>query len=298
MQDVDNLNLNLEGNIIREKWRNSGFEDDFDRITEAYEISPELVHNLIHIGAASAVQQTYSDAERECGVDLEPFNVRAIGVFAHLLDEHGDDVFEVWTDNSGYERDYAFGDIDMYFPAGRETELESRPSVDQIYEARLGQEIKESANGDNLNGEKYTATLDFADSFEIEMDFIRPPTASESEYPMAESNPVRVETPGGAPLSVPPLEECILHKGTLEQDNGDGYDTMREKDYRELSSLFSIAEERGLEPEHFEEEFGEADLADISTRAAGIAEVPDAWNYQPSDDYIARIDQWKHIYGE
>lgn len=298
MRDVDDLNLNLEGNIVREKWRNSGFDKDFNRITGEYEISPELVHNLIHIGTASAVQQVFSDAEDQCGIDLEPFNVRAIGVFAHLLDEHGDEVFETWTENAGYERDYAFGDIDMYFPAGRATELESRPSIDQIYESRLGNDIVESSNGENLDGEKYTALLDFADSVEIEMDLIRPLTTNKSSYPMAESNPVHLETPGGAPLSAPPLEECILHKGTLESDNGEGHDTMRDKDYRELASLFSIAEDRGLDPEYFEEEFEGGDLADIGARASGIAVVPDVWEYVPSEDYVSRVDQWQHIYGE
>lgn len=298
MRDVDELNLNLEGNIVREKWKNSGFTEDFNRVVDNFDVSPELVHNLIHIGTASAVQQTFAEVEEQSGMDLEPFNVRAIGVFAHLMDEYGDEVFETWTENPGYERDYAFGDIDMYFPAGRDTALESRPSIDQIYESRLGQEIEKSSNGENLDGEKYTAQLDFADNMEIEMDFIRPSISSETDYPMAETDPVDIETQSGAVLSAPPLEECILHKGTLETDNGSGHDTIREKDFRELASLLSIAEDRGLDPEYFEEEFSDDDLVAISGRVSGIEEVADEWSYQPSDEYMSRIDQWEHIYSE
>lgn len=297
MQDVEELDLNLEGNIVREKWKNSGFTDDFNRVTDDLDVSPELVRNLIYVGTASALQQTFQEVEEQSGVDMEPFNVRAIGVFAHLYDEHGDEVFETWTENSGYDRKYRFGDIDMYFPAGRETKMESRPSIEEFYSSRLGGDIGESANGEHL-GDKYTAHLDFAEDMNIEMDLIRPEVASESDYPAAQEAPVEIETEGGAILSAPPLEECILHKGTLERDNGDGHDTMRDKDYRELASLLHIAEEREIEPEHFEDRFEDDSLEAIGTRAAGIAEVPSEWDYQPSDDYISRIDQWQHIYSD
>jgi hypothetical protein len=55
MRDVEELNLNLEGNIIREKWKNSGFKDDFNRVTDELDVSPELVRNLIYVGTASAL---------------------------------------------------------------------------------------------------------------------------------------------------------------------------------------------------------------------------------------------------
>jgi hypothetical protein len=228
---------------------------------------------------------------------MEPFNVRAIGVFAHLYDEHGDEAFKTWTENGGYARKYRFGDIDMYFPAGRETRMESRPSIEEFYTGRLGDSIQESSNGDHL-GEKYTAHLDFADDIDIEIDFIRPEVASKSDYSSAQDEPVEIKTEGGASLATPPLEECILHKGTLERDNGDGHDTMREKDYRELASLFHVAEERELDPEYFEGEFEDESLAAIGTRAEGMVEVPEEWEYQPSEEYVSRIDQWQHIYSE
>ena len=72
---------------------------------------------------------------------------------------------------------------------------------------------------------------------------------------------------------------------------------MRDKDYRELASLFHVAEERDMGPEYFEEEFDDESLEAIGTRAEGLSEVPDEWDYQPSDDYVSRIDQWQQIFG-
>lgn len=295
MQDIEQLDLNIEGNVIREKWKNSGFTEDFNRVTDEFEVSQELVRNLIFVGTASALQQGFRETEEQSEIDFEPFNVRAIGVFAHLYDEHGDEAFQTLTENAGYDRNYRFGDIDLYFPAGRETEMESRPSIQKTY-GQIGKEIEESCNGGHL-GEKHTGYLDFADNLEIEIDFIRPNVASESDYPIAQEEPVEIETEGGATLAAPPLEECILHKGTLERDNGDGHDTMREKDYRELASLFYIAEERDLDPEYFEDEFEEDSLEAIGSRAEGIEAVADEWDFKPSDDYLSRIDQWEVMYG-
>lgn len=298
MRDVEELNLNMEGNLVREKWKNSGFSEDFNRVMNNNEPSQELVNNLIHLGAASAIQKAYKEAEQQCESDLEPFNVRAIGVFAHLLDQYGEEVYSNWTDNPGYERDYAIGDVDLYFPADRVSEAEPRPSIDRIYKGRIGTTIEESQNGDNLEGEKYTALLDFADNVEVEIDMIRPSVENKSDYPMAQLEPHNIETVGGANFAVPPLEECILHKGTLENDNGSGHDTVRDKDYKELVSLFAIAEDRGLDPEYFENEFEDEHLRDISSRVDGMTNIPEEWSYQPSDDYLARVDQWQHIYNE
>jgi len=296
MQDVEELDLNVEGNVIREKWRNSGFTEDFNRIKDNSDVSPELIRNLTFVGTASALQEGFKQVEDQADIPLEPFNVRAIGVFGHLYEEEGDEVFETVTENAGYDRPYRFGDIDLYFPAGRETQMESRPSIQNVYQ-KMGESIEESCNGDHL-GEKHTAYLDFAEDIDIEIDFIRPSVASESDYPLAQEEPVEIETEGGAILSAPPLEECILHKGTLERNNGEGYDTMRNKDFKELASLFYVAEERGMDPQYFEDEFENDDLEAIGSRAGEISEVPNEWDYQPSDDFIGRVEQWEQIYSQ
>ena len=293
--EVEGLELNLEGNIVRDDWMDSGFAEDFNRVTEDMDVTAELVHNLIHIGTASTLQNKYEELEEESEINVETFNVIGIGVFAHLLDEVGDEAFDAWTENAGYDRNYMFGDVDMYFPAGRPIKDYSRPSIDTFYEQEIGSDIEEPLNGDHL-GEKYTANLDFSENMEVEIDLIRPEVNSDSDYPMAQDDPVRVETEGGAELATPPLEECIYHKGTLEKDNGNGHDTMRDKDYRELATLLHIAEERDISPEYFEDNFDQEALKMIGTRADGIADVADEWDYQPSDEYVSRIDQWQHMY--
>lgn len=299
MRDAQGLNLNIEGNLVREKWKNSGFVDDFDRIVDKFEVGPELARNLIYVGTASAIQQTFAEEEESWGHGaLEPFNVRAIEVFTHAWEQYGDNAFETWVENPGFDEAYTFGDIDLYFPAGRETNMESRPCIGKIYEDRFGSNIQESANGDNIDGEKYTALLDFADSVEIEIDLMRPDINSESEYPMAQEEPHSFETEGGAVLNTPPLEESILHKGTLENDNGEGYDTMRDKDYKELATLFAIAEDRGIGTQHFENEYDDDDLAAIGQRTGGMQQVSDDWPHKPSEEYLSRIDQWTHIYSD
>lgn len=247
----------------------------------------KIERNLLVLGASAAINRTLEEEASKRGKNIDYVDDRATAVLAHAINSRGIEAIGEMPGGSG-----GIHDIDKHL----QTENGSNNDLRGIWDAAFSAErteFRQSLNNGNLDGRKYNAEL--KDPFkgeDIPLDLLYAETSVEFEQ--IES----LEVLNGVEIRAPSLEEMIVTKGSIDTDNGYGYDCFREKDGEELLALLSFAEDRGITANDIQGYASRDQLSVIGTRVEEnyptihtAEEEKDS--YIPSREYAGKIISWK-----
>lgn len=233
---------------------------------------------------SAAINSRIQSVADEVGVKFNVYDDRATGVLALVQDAKGPEAYGKMPGG-----DHGIHDIDKYFfPENNRNDMSLENLWDRAYSLETTG-FERSGNSDNLQHPKYTAYV-IGPSDEIECDLVRPQI---DEFEDTE----RVQIVGDLSLTVPSLKEVIRTKGTIERDNGYGYDAFRKKDGEELLALISVAEDRGVRPPDLKATWSIDEIVKLGRRVEDIYptvhdSVDNKEVYLPSKHYAEKIISW------